>query len=641
MADFTLQELKAIQAEYLEAQAKGIPISEDLAKRYKDAAIGIKNYSAQLEGSLKNFGSSLLSSLVSSERGASKYNNALMAGADAFSDWAMRFGPLGKAAGVATKGILAFAGAVTKQADALYKSYQDLSQAGVTGAAGITGVFKNLQDFGFTVDKIGEYTSLLQNNSDIMIRFGNTANEGASRMADVTKAIRDSGTGKNLRMLGMSTEAIASSTLNFARLQTSLGQSRNLNDQELIEGGARYAEELIKASKLTGASTEKLQDLDQKVAKHAQMGSYLYIQREKAYASGNREAIEAYKQEERDIFQLHRLIHEQLGPDVAEAALSLRSGGPASEKAISALMTSPLLYEALRNKTATAADAVAAFKKDTKLRGKQIATIRMAQGEASKFLNTETMAKAQTASLNKEAEKAANEEMTVTDKAVDSLTDLDISQLNITQALDKLVNFGINPVTSVLQSLTSTISFLLDPFGRRATQGAKAANTENVAASQAGDTTSAMNAGAAAQLTKEEQAKYSVNAQGVPVKGKAATPATPAVGNATQGSATPSAPTESSTPAGPKTPASSSMPSAAMGGILSGPRSGYTATLHGTEAVVPLPDGRTIPVDMPDLSGVLNDQSALLSDVVSTLDGIVKNMKTQVDVSKKILMKQV
>ena len=34
----------------------------------------------------------------------------------------------------------------------------------------------------------------------------------------------------------------------------------------------------------------------------------------------------------------------------------------------------------------------------------------------------------------------------------------------------------------------------------------------------------------------------------------------------------------------------------ARGGIASGPKSGYPATLHGTEAVVPLPDGRSIPV---------------------------------------------
>tara|TARA_R100001440_G_scaffold35191_1_gene54176 strand:- start:44202 stop:45626 length:1425 start_codon:yes stop_codon:yes gene_type:complete len=35
-----------------------------------------------------------------------------------------------------------------------------------------------------------------------------------------------------------------------------------------------------------------------------------------------------------------------------------------------------------------------------------------------------------------------------------------------------------------------------------------------------------------------------------------------------------------------------------QGGIASGPKSGYPVTLHGTEAVVPLPDGRTIPVSI-------------------------------------------
>lgn len=40
------------------------------------------------------------------------------------------------------------------------------------------------------------------------------------------------------------------------------------------------------------------------------------------------------------------------------------------------------------------------------------------------------------------------------------------------------------------------------------------------------------------------------------------------------------------------------LPEAASGNILSGPDTGYGAYLHGTEAVVPLPDGRTIPVSM-------------------------------------------
>ena len=45
----------------------------------------------------------------------------------------------------------------------------------------------------------------------------------------------------------------------------------------------------------------------------------------------------------------------------------------------------------------------------------------------------------------------------------------------------------------------------------------------------------------------------------------------------------------------------------ATGGVARGSTSGYPATLHGTEAVVPLPNGRSIPVDMGKSGGTSNN----------------------------------
>ena len=42
------------------------------------------------------------------------------------------------------------------------------------------------------------------------------------------------------------------------------------------------------------------------------------------------------------------------------------------------------------------------------------------------------------------------------------------------------------------------------------------------------------------------------------------------------------------------------------GGVFSGPASGYGMTMHGTEAVVPLPDGRNIPVNIQGPRGKFN-----------------------------------
>ena len=61
-----------------------------------------------------------------------------------------------------------------------------------------------------------------------------------------------------------------------------------------------------------------------------------------------------------------------------------------------------------------------------------------------------------------------------------------------------------------------------------------------------------------------------------------------------------------------------------IGGIASGPTSGFAATLHGTEAVVPLPDNRSIPVslDSSSLTAAVNNQTSLLNQI---LDAMNKN----------------
>jgi hypothetical protein len=68
-----------------------------------------------------------------------------------------------------------------------------------------------------------------------------------------------------------------------------------------------------------------------------------------------------------------------------------------------------------------------------------------------------------------------------------------------------------------------------------------------------------------------------------------------------------------------------------FGGVVSGPKSGYQATLHGTEAVVPLPNGRNIPVEMT------GQDNGMLTAQLDKLDELIRIMQNQVSVSTKIL----
>ena len=66
----------------------------------------------------------------------------------------------------------------------------------------------------------------------------------------------------------------------------------------------------------------------------------------------------------------------------------------------------------------------------------------------------------------------------------------------------------------------------------------------------------------------------------------------------------------------------SGKPGKANGGISTGPLSGYQEVLHGTEAVVPLPDGKTIPVklDSSSLNSAIQEQTGLLNNILSAMN---------------------
>ena len=59
----------------------------------------------------------------------------------------------------------------------------------------------------------------------------------------------------------------------------------------------------------------------------------------------------------------------------------------------------------------------------------------------------------------------------------------------------------------------------------------------------------------------------------------------------------------------------------ALGGISRGPVSGYSETLHGTEAVVPLADNRSIPVslDSSSITAAVNQQSGILAEILRAM----------------------
>jgi hypothetical protein len=55
------------------------------------------------------------------------------------------------------------------------------------------------------------------------------------------------------------------------------------------------------------------------------------------------------------------------------------------------------------------------------------------------------------------------------------------------------------------------------------------------------------------------------------------------------------------------------VPGYATGGVAKGSQAGYPVMMHGTEAVVPLPNGKSIPVDMKKEAGGVNNNNIVVN----------------------------
>ena len=78
-------------------------------------------------------------------------------------------------------------------------------------------------------------------------------------------------------------------------------------------------------------------------------------------------------------------------------------------------------------------------------------------------------------------------------------------------------------------------------------------------------------------------------------------------------------------------------PSAATGGVISGPTSGYAATLHGTEAVIPTGKGDSIKIKSSNHIDLIANNNGKMSDQLSRLVSLSNVIKDQISVSNKIL----
>ena len=326
----TPEEIQYYVDEYNRALAEGAPITQALRDSLKDASVGIKGYSAQLRASQKTLTSSLLglaTSLQDGNSGAAVYNKVVADGAKTFSDWNRNAKDGSNTLGKFVEGLAFLENKIAVLADQQYKLFQDLSRSGL--AKGMDDAFKNLQAAGYTAKEIGEYGSLMKQNSTVLATMGGTAQEGLTKFSKISKEITNSGLGTQFMRMGMTIPDINSGIANYIKFQQMGGRAIEKDSSDTVKASAEFMVEQDKLTKLTGLSADEQNNIRMEAMATEQFAARTYELQQIA-AKGGEEGKKAqaelvYNQ------QVLSSVKSLAGPVAAKNATMFLAGAVNSE----------------------------------------------------------------------------------------------------------------------------------------------------------------------------------------------------------------------------------------------------------------------------------------------------------------------
>lgn len=275
----------------LSARTAGNVFSSRLAETSALTQVGFAGLNAAVKGATDGL-KSYASAVYKGERGAAVGVNAAaslvtpfvelgktvgsaMVALGTLASWVGRFIPgwgtaaavLGKGAAVAGAALYSAAKSAelyielqklgAEQTNKLFKSYQSLSQSGLSTARGMDDVFSKVQQLGMSVSEIENFTKLLTNGSKSLAMFGDGAAKGASKFTEVAGELVTGELGQSLRMLGVTADDQREAALLYMSIQARTGQIQDKSSKDLAKGTSNLIKEMDMLAQLTGSSVEE------------------------------------------------------------------------------------------------------------------------------------------------------------------------------------------------------------------------------------------------------------------------------------------------------------------------------------------------------------------------------------------------
>ena len=240
-------------------------------------AIALQASIAAITGITKAFGV-MAEAIHNGERGASVGAKGAREFSDAVTKAAygiaaalliLPLGPVLKIVGVALAAAAAAMEVATKLTemgaklnDDLYKSYNTLSEKGLTTAKGMSGLYDTLHKVGLSAGEIEKFNKLLGENSKNLALFGGTAAKGVSRFETVASAITapTSKLNKEFLLMGINSDAQREHIMKYMTEEERLGLAQGRSNEQQISGAVKYIDNLDKLSMITGTNRKELEE---------------------------------------------------------------------------------------------------------------------------------------------------------------------------------------------------------------------------------------------------------------------------------------------------------------------------------------------------------------------------------------------
>jgi len=533
-------------------------------------------------------------------------------------------GPIVGAVGDAGVKIMDF---MNKQVEAISSSFKEASNAGAIFADGVSGLKNAAFSAGLTTDLFGK---ALNENRDAVILFGGSMTEGAKKIGNVSKFINPS----QFQALGFGLEELPGLIANVgARMR----RSGAATDEQVARATAAYAQNLRVIADLTGEDAKTLQAKADQDANDLAYQQYLATKTPEQRAAIENE-LKALPEASQQMF---KEMVKSGGNVFTESSALLASQVPGFEKMARSLFTTA---EQGAVQSGQGLDILEKYGKEA---GGQIQNLKdfglaAAQSGSEYSQAAETLAKS-IPLLNKTPEDIEKLRQTLAQAAVttDPTTqklvaaeqvgmanqiEMQKSVMNSLGAYLEVVN-KLNSVTSLLATGMEKLSKAVlgngeqfDDFTKSIAQSAK--EGKELSQKSGWFTSSDLDNAHAKLLTMTEQQIDTLAKINETTKDKilkTAGFADTATFNREK----------SDNQAQENAMINASAGMFADGGIVNGPTSGYQATLHGNEAIVPLPSGVTTD-DLPDyLSKASMSNSSGTQEMMNQVVGAISAPASQ------------